>query len=101
MTKGRMSYRPWLAGFVALAAVVPAIVATTVAPAHAATTLRALAEANGRYIGTELTDGDLNAGGETTIAGTQFDMVTPGNEMKWDTTEPSNGSFNFGPGDQI
>jgi endo-1,4-beta-xylanase len=27
--------------------------------------------------------------------------VTPGNEMKWDTTEPSNGSFNFGPGDQI
>ena len=28
-------------------------------------------------------------------------MVTPGNEMKWDTTEPSNGSYNFGPGDQI
>jgi endo-1,4-beta-xylanase len=27
--------------------------------------------------------------------------VTPGNEMKWDTTEPSNGSYNFGPGDQI
>jgi endo-1,4-beta-xylanase len=21
--------------------------------------------------------------------------------MKWDTTEPSNGTFNFGPGDQI
>jgi endo-1,4-beta-xylanase len=30
-----------------------------------------------------------------------FDMVTPGNEMKWDTTEPSRNSFNFGPGDQI
>jgi endo-1,4-beta-xylanase len=28
-------------------------------------------------------------------------MVTPGNEMKWDTTEPSNGSFNFSPGDAI
>ena len=28
-------------------------------------------------------------------------MVTPGNEMKWDTTEPSNGTFNFTPGDQI
>jgi endo-1,4-beta-xylanase len=35
------------------------------------------------------------------IAGTQFDMVTPGNEMKWDTTEPSNGSYNFAPGDGI
>lgn len=28
-------------------------------------------------------------------------MVTPGNEMKWDTTEPGNGSYNFGPGDAI
>jgi endo-1,4-beta-xylanase len=28
-------------------------------------------------------------------------MVTPGNEMKWDATEPSNGSFNFGAGDLI
>jgi len=37
----------------------------------------------------------------TSIAGAQFDMLTPGNEMKWDTTEPSNGSYNFWPGDQI
>jgi len=28
-------------------------------------------------------------------------MVTPENEMKWDTIEPSNGSYNFGPGDNI
>jgi endo-1,4-beta-xylanase len=70
-------------------------------PAHAASTLRGQAEADGRYLGTELTQGDLGNGGETGIAGTQFDMVTPGNEMKWDTTEPANGSFNFGPGDQI
>jgi endo-1,4-beta-xylanase len=28
-------------------------------------------------------------------------MVTPENEMKWDTTERSRGSFNFGPADQI
>jgi endo-1,4-beta-xylanase len=45
--------------------------------------------------------GDLGSGGEINVAGAQFDMVTPANEMKWDTTEPSNGSYNFGPGDQI
>ncbi|HKN97115.1 MAG TPA: endo-1,4-beta-xylanase [Pseudonocardiaceae bacterium] len=104
MTKGTTGHRPWLAStVVALATMVAmSFAATAVLPAHAATaTLRALAEAKGRYFGTALTLGDLNAGTETTIAGTQFDMVTPGNEMKWDTTEPSNGTFNFGPGDQI
>jgi endo-1,4-beta-xylanase len=70
-------------------------------PANAATTLRSLAEAKGRYFGTALTTGDLNVSGEANVAAAQFDMVTPGNEMKWDTTEPSRGSFNFGPGDQI
>ncbi|SDM81751.1 endo-1,4-beta-xylanase [Actinacidiphila guanduensis] len=70
-------------------------------PAQAASPLRSLAEGKGKYFGTALTTGDLNVSQETAIAGTQFDMVTPGNEMKWDTTEPSNGSYNFGPGDQI
>jgi endo-1,4-beta-xylanase len=70
-------------------------------PAHAATALRSLAEAKGRYFGTALTDGDVNNASEAGVAAAQFDMVTPGNEMKWDTTEPSRGSFNFGPGDQI
>jgi endo-1,4-beta-xylanase len=73
----------------------------TATPAQAASTLRSLAEAQNRYFGTALTDGDLNISQEMAIANTQFDMVTPGNEMKWDTTEPSNGSYNFGPGDQI
>ncbi|WP_194911021.1 endo-1,4-beta-xylanase [Catenulispora rubra] len=88
---------------VAAAAVlaVPLAAALTTQPAAAATSLRSLAEAQNRYFGTALTDGDLNISGEITIAGAQFDMVTPGNEMKWDTTEPSNGSYNFGPGDQI
>ncbi len=87
----------------AMAAASIALVATvsTATPAQAATTLRSLAEAKARYIGTELTQGDLGNSSETGIAAAQFDMVTPGNEMKWDTTEPSNGSYNFGPGDQI
>jgi endo-1,4-beta-xylanase len=78
-----------------------AILAATAVPAQAATTLRSLAEAQGRYFGTALTVGDINNGTESNLAAAQFDMVTPGNEMKWDTTEPSNGSYNFGPGDQI
>jgi len=87
---------------VAVAAATATIVALLVAsPAQAASTLRSLAEAKGEYFGTALTTGDLNVSQEMAIAGTQFDMVTPGNEMKWDTTEPSNGSYNFGPGDQI
>jgi endo-1,4-beta-xylanase len=73
-----------------------------VGPAGAAgAPLKQLAEAQGRYFGTELTQNLLSNSTVTTLAAQQFDMVTPGNEMKWDTTEPSNGSFNFGPADQI
>jgi endo-1,4-beta-xylanase len=85
----------------AAALAVPVAAALTAQPAAAASSLRSLAEAQNRYFGTALTDGDLGVSGEMNIAGAQFDMVTPGNEMKWDTTEPSNGSYNFGPGDQI
>ncbi len=102
MTTRKISIRPARrAGLVvtAVLAVVMALCAT--GPAGAATTLRGLAEAQSRYFGTALTVGDVNNGSESSLAGTQFDMVTPGNEMKWDTTEPSNGNYNFGPGDQI
>jgi endo-1,4-beta-xylanase len=72
------------------------------APATAAGgTLRAAAEAQGKYFGTEVTGNMINNSTITNLAGQQFDMVTPGNEMKWDTTEPSNGSYNFGPGDAV
>ncbi|MCC9306523.1 endo-1,4-beta-xylanase [Kitasatospora sp. RB6PN24] len=72
------------------------------APAQAAgSTLKAAAEADGRYFGTALDDSDLGVSGETAVAGAQFDALTPGNEMKWDTIEPSNGSYDFGPGDQL
>jgi endo-1,4-beta-xylanase len=67
----------------------------------AGTGLKTLAEAKGIYFGTALTQSNLSNSTLTAVAGAQFDMVTPGNEMKWDTTEPSNGTYNFGPGDQI
>ncbi|MEW9534736.1 endo-1,4-beta-xylanase [Microbispora sp. NPDC049125] len=87
---------------VAAALAVSALIMGGVAmPAQAAATLKASAEAKGRYFGTALTRGDLGISGEINLAAAQFDMVTPGNEMKWDATEPSRGSFNFVSGDQI
>jgi len=60
-----------------------------------------LAAQHGKYFGTALTLPNLSDPPLLNVADAQFDMVTPGNEMKWDTTEPANGTFNFGPGDQI
>ncbi|WP_369240318.1 non-reducing end alpha-L-arabinofuranosidase family hydrolase [Streptomyces sp. R21] len=66
-----------------------------------ASTLGAQAAQSGRYFGTAVAAGRLGDGTYTRILDREFNMVTPENEMKWDTTEPSRGSFNFGPGDQI
>jgi endo-1,4-beta-xylanase len=91
-----------LAATAAAATLAALAIGTAASTASAAgTPLRTLAEAKGRYFGTALTQGNLSNSTLTTLAAAQFDMVTPGNEMKWDTTEPSNGTFNFGPGDQI
>src|SRR5258708_28214370 len=99
---GRRRLRAGLAaGRVAAVAATGGALVALAGPASAATTLRAAAEANNRYFGTALTQSNLSNSTLTAVAGAQFDMVTPGNEMKWDTTEPSNGTFNFGPGDQI
>lgn len=35
------------------------------------------------------------------LAALHYNSVTPGNDLKWDTTEPSQGNFNFVPGDNI
>jgi endo-1,4-beta-xylanase len=69
--------------------------------AMAAGSLGAAAAGSGRYFGTAVAAGKL---GNSTYAGIldrEFNMITPENEMKWDTTEPSRGNFNFGPADQI
>jgi endo-1,4-beta-xylanase len=36
-----------------------------------------------------------------TLLGSEFGCVTPGNSMKWDHTEPSQGTFDFAAGDAI
>src|SRR3954454_1718673 len=88
----------------ALVVVVLAAVAALVPPptAHAAeNTLGAAAAQSGRYFGTAIASGRLGDSAYTTIAGREFNMVTPENEMKIDTTEPQRGQFNFTAGDQV
>ncbi|QZZ25017.1 endo-1,4-beta-xylanase [Streptomyces sp. ST1015] len=71
------------------------------APGVKASTLGAQAAQSGRYFGTAVASGRLGDGTYTGILNREFNQVTAENEMKWDTVEPSRGSFNFGPGDRI
>ncbi len=64
-------------------------------------TLAAAAAASGRYFGTAVASGRLGDSTYSTILDREFNMITPENEMKWDATEPSRGTFNFGPADSI
>src|SRR5215472_14235904 len=72
-------------------------------PALAATTLRQAAEAHGIRLGTALIATSNLSGNQaySNVAGSQFDAVTPGNEMKWGTVEPTQGQFNWTGADQI
>jgi endo-1,4-beta-xylanase len=87
-----------------MAAMAALAIGSTAAQAALApgTPLKTLAQAaGGRYFGSDMTGNLLSQSTVTQLQSQQFNMVTPGNEMKWDTTEPSNGTFNFAPGDQI
>ncbi len=75
--------------------------ATGSAKAVKASTLGAQAAQSGRYFGAAVAAGKLSDGTYSGILNREFNMVTPENEMKWDTIERSRGSFNFGPADQI
>ncbi|MFD7164261.1 non-reducing end alpha-L-arabinofuranosidase family hydrolase [Streptomyces violascens] len=59
------------------------------------------ASGSGRYFGTAVAAGKIGDSTYSTILDREFNMITPENEMKWDTTERSRGNFNFGPADQI
>ncbi|MBD0734888.1 endo-1,4-beta-xylanase [Streptomyces sp. CBMA29] len=75
--------------------------ATSMPHAAAATSLGSAAAQSGRYFGTAVAAGRLGDSTYSTILDREFNMITPENEMKWDATEPSRGSFNFGAADQI
>lgn len=63
-------------------------------------TLKDAGSCSNRLIGTAIAANHLNDSSYTTTA-KEFNYATPENEMKWDSIEPSQGNFNFGPGDQV
>jgi endo-1,4-beta-xylanase len=70
------------------------------APA-AADPLRVHAAARGVYIGDAVDTNEITDTTYRPLIGTEFNALTPGNAMKWDATEPTQGQFNFARGDEI
>jgi endo-1,4-beta-xylanase len=92
--------RVLVAGALGVLGVATALALPTTAGA-AASTLGAAAAQSGRYFGAAIAAGHLNDSTYVATWDREFNAVTPENEMKWDSTEPSRNSFQFGSADQI
>ncbi|MFI5909291.1 endo-1,4-beta-xylanase [Dactylosporangium sp. NPDC051541] len=65
-------------------------------------TLQSLAAAKGKYFGSATDNPELSDTAYTAIlGGGEFGQTTPGNAMKWDSTEPSQNSFSYTKGDAV
>ena len=64
-------------------------------------TLRAQAARIGLHIGTAVVPFDLDNPDYAKIAADQFSVVTPGNEMKWQVVEPTQGTYDWSGGDRL
>ncbi|WP_329307392.1 endo-1,4-beta-xylanase [Streptomyces sp. NBC_01260] len=64
-------------------------------------TLHDLAAAQGRYFGSATDNPELPDAAYAATLGSEFGQITPGNSMKWDTTEPAQGRFDFAKGDVV
>ncbi|HEV2778084.1 MAG TPA: endo-1,4-beta-xylanase [Actinophytocola sp.] len=69
--------------------------------ASAASTLGAAAAERGRYFGAAVAANHLGESDYVNTLNTEFNSVTPENEMKWEAVEPSPGSFSFASADRI
>lgn len=63
--------------------------------------LRALASKIGLHVGTAVVPYDLDHPDYAKIAASQFSVVTPGNEMKWQVVEPTQGTYDWSGGDRL
>ncbi|WP_051939054.1 endo-1,4-beta-xylanase [Phaeacidiphilus oryzae] len=68
-----------------------------------AQTLRQLAAADGKYVGTAVDPISYLDTDQTfrQITGSQFSAVTPGNAMKWEVVEPQRGTFDWSGADEL
>jgi endo-1,4-beta-xylanase len=69
--------------------------------AAAPDSLRALAAKTGLRIGTAVIPFDLDHPAYQAVAASQFSVVTPGNEMKWQVVEPTQGTFDWSGADRL
>jgi len=84
-------------------AVAAAITGSGVAGAssNSSDSLRALASEVGLHVGTAVVPYDLDHPDYAKIAAAQFSVVTPGNEMKWQVVEPTQGTYDWSGGDRL
>ena len=77
--------------------------AATPTPTHGeqAPTLGQLAAAHGKYLGSATDSPELTDAPYVAILNSEFGQITPGNDMKWENTEPAQGQFTFAKADNI
>lgn len=86
---------------VAVGALIAASIVIPMTAAHADSTLGQLAAAKGKYFGSATDNPELTDTAYVSILGSEFGQITPGNSMKWDTIEPTQGTFSYTKGDAV
>ncbi|WP_431932545.1 endo-1,4-beta-xylanase [Micromonospora sp. RP3T] len=90
---------------VATAAALNAVPATAGRPYDpTAQSLRALAQRHGLYVGTAVDMAALDNAAEPRyreLVGSEFSTVTAENVMKWESLEPTRGTYDWGPADEL
>lgn len=64
-------------------------------------TLGRLAKAHHRYFGSATDNPEFTDAAYLDILGSEFGSITPGNAMKWETTEPQRGVFDWANADTV
>ncbi|KAJ3209404.1 hypothetical protein HDU83_008193 [Entophlyctis luteolus] len=62
---------------------------------------KTLAAAKGKYFGCAATLSETQNSSIAALMKSECSLTTPGNEMKWDATEPSQNTFTFADGDAV
>ena len=91
----------WMAAAGAVGVLLLASIASADEVGTSASTLRALGSRVQLHIGTAAIPDDLSDPALSQITADQFSVLTPGNEMKWQVVEPSQGDFNWTGADNL